>query len=148
MPNGQLAVYRTGGGYKWVDVDNPTGGAVIGTLTDAASGGTNNVIEAGDTITLNGKTYKISSALDGATITNPTITINGTTYKLAPNTTMLKGVCTSDSPTDCEDVSDIAIYRGTDGFYYVNTSGKMILMPCMLLTITIYMYKKNKKKQI
>lgn len=118
-------------------------------MTDAASGGTNNVIEAGDTITLNGKTYKISSALDGATITNPTITINGTTYKLAPNTTMLKGVCTSDSPTDCEDVSDIAIYRGTDGFYYVNTSGKNDIDAVYVVNDNnIYVQKEQKETDI
>lgn len=119
-PNGQLAIYRTGGGGKWVDVENPTEGAVVGTLTDSGTAGTAGVINTGDTITINGVTYTISSALDDAGVTNPTITIGDTTYKLGAGSNLLKGSCTGDN---CEDVSDIAIYQGTDGYYYVNTSG-------------------------
>ncbi len=119
-PNSQLAIYRTGNGQGWVDVENPTEGAVVGTLTDSAAVGTAGVINTGDTITLNGVTYAISSALDDAGVTNPTITINDTTYKIAAGSTLLKGTCTGEN---CDDVSDIAIYQGTDGYYYVNTKG-------------------------
>ena len=123
VPNGQLAIYRTGGGYEWVDVENPTSGASVGTVSKAGTGDSgNNVIAVGDTITLGGKTYTISLANSGGT--NPTITVNGTVYKVGDNSTLLKGVCTSSTPADCEGVSDIAIYQGTDGFYYVNTTGK------------------------
>ncbi len=121
VPNGQLAVYRTGNGYGFVDVQNPTQGAVVGTLTDSASGGTANTIEAGDSITLNGKTYTIAAATTGAGVTNPTIEINGTTYNLVSESSMMIGTCTSGCG---DDETDIAIYVGTDGYYYVNTSGK------------------------
>ena len=122
-PNSQLAIYRTGNGKGWVDIENPTEGAVVGTLTDSGVAGTAGKIESGDTITFNGKKYVISSALDDAGVTNPTITINGTTYKLGAGSTLLKGTCTSDTSADCDDVSDIAIYQGTDGYYYINTTG-------------------------
>ena len=122
-PNSQLEIYRTGNGKGWVDFKNPTDGAVVGTLTDSAVAGTAGKIEPGDTITFNGKTYTISSALDDAGVTNPTITINGTTYKLAAGSNLLKGTCTSADEGACTDVSDIAIYQGVDGYYYVNTSG-------------------------
>lgn len=122
-PNSQLAIYRTGNGQGWVDIENPTQGAVVGTVSDDSVAGTANSIDSGDTITINGKKYLISSALDNAGVTNPTIEINGTTYKLGAGSTLLKGTCTSDTPADCEDVSDIAIYKGTDGFYYFNTKG-------------------------
>ena len=122
-PNSQLAIYRTGNGKGWVDIENPTQGAVVGTVSDDSVAGTANSIDSGDTITINGKKYLISSASDNAGVTNPTIEINGTTYKLGAGSTLLKGACTSDTPADCEDVSDIAIYKGTDGFYYFNTKG-------------------------
>ena len=122
-PNSQLAIYRTGNGQGWVDIENPTQGAVVGTVSDDSVAGTADSIDSGDTITINGKKYLISSALDNAGVTNPTIEINGTTYKLGAGSTLLKGTCTSDTPADCEDVSDIAIYKGTDGFYYFNTKG-------------------------
>ncbi len=122
-PNSQLAIYRTGNGKGWVDIENPTQGAVVGTVSDDSVAGTANSIDSGDTITINGKKYLISSALDNAGVTNPTIEINGKTYKLGAGSTLLKGTCTSDTPADCEDVSDIAIYKGTDGFYYFNTKG-------------------------
>ncbi len=119
-PNGQLAIYRTGGGGEWVDVTNPTDGASVGTLTDSGVAGTAGAIDTGDTITLNGVTYTISSALDDAGVTNPTITIGDTTFKIAAGSNLLKGTCSGES---CDDVSDIAIYQGTDGYYYVNTTG-------------------------
>lgn len=122
-PNSQLAIYRTGNGKGWVDIENPTQGAVVGTVSDDSVAGTADSIDSGDTITINGKKYLISSALDNAGVTNPTITINGTTYKMGAGSTLLKGTCTSETASDCENVSDIAIYKGTDGFYYFNTTG-------------------------
>ncbi len=123
VPNGQLAVYRTGGGTGWKNISDPTTGAVLGTVTKVAGSTTNNAIEIGDTITVGGKTYKISAAVSDTSVTNPTINVNGTVYKLPSNSTMLRGVCESANAADCENVSDIAIYRGIDNFYYVNTTG-------------------------
>lgn len=122
IPNGQLAIYRTGGGGAFVNIDNPTQGTVLGTVTKGASTTTNNTIDVGDTITVNGHTYKMSLAADSS-VTNPTITVNGKTFQVAAGGTMLRGVCESANTADCENVSDIAIYRGTDNFYYVNTTG-------------------------
>ena len=116
VPNGRLGILRTGGGKQWVDIDNPTGGTVLGTVTDADD---NASLNAGDTIVLNGVTYNLSLALDETLLTNPTVTIGDTTYKLDENSKMLVGKCAGDGCTD----SDIAIYQGTDNYYYVNTSG-------------------------
>lgn len=118
VPNGRLGVFRIGNGSEWVGVSNPTDGTVLGTVTNGT--GSDSVIDAGDIIVLNGVTYNISSAISGTSVTNPTITINGTTYRVAEESTMLRGVCAGD---DCNDVSDIAIYIGTDGYYYVNSTG-------------------------
>ena len=114
VPNGRLGIYRTGNGKQWVDVDTPTSGAVVGTVTDADA---NLALNSGDTIVLNGVTYNLKLALDETTLTNPTVTIGDTTYKLDENSKMLIGQCVG---TDC---SDIAIYQGLDNFYYVNTTG-------------------------
>lgn len=119
-PNSQLAIYRTGNGKGWVDITDPTAGESVGTLTDSGVAGKPGEINPGDTIEFNGVTYTISSALDDAGVTNPTITINDTTYKIGAGSTLLKGTCSGD---ECTDVSDIAIYQGTDGYYYINTSG-------------------------
>lgn len=116
VPNAQLGILRTGGGQGWQDIANATEGAVLGTVS-----GTDNNIEVGDTLTLGGVTYQIKLATDGAAVQNPTVTVNGTTYRVPDGSTMLKGVCADTQ--ECEDVSDIAIYVGTDGYYYVNTSG-------------------------
>ena len=118
VPNGRLGVFRVGAGKEWGGVSNPTDGAVLGTVANDAGG--DGAIDAGDTIVLNGVTYSLSSAISGTGVTNPTITINGTTYRVAEESTMLRGVCVGD---DCADVSDIAIYVGTDGYYYVNSTG-------------------------
>ena len=118
VPNGCLGVFRVGAGKEWGGVSNPTDGAVLGTVANDAGG--DGAIDAGDTIVLNGVTYSLSSAISGTGVTNPTITINGTTYRVAEESTMLRGVCVGD---DCADVSDIAIYVGTDGYYYVNSTG-------------------------
>ncbi len=114
VPNGRLGIYRTGNGKQWGDVDTPTSGAVVGTVTDADA---NLALNSGDTIVLNGVTYNLKLALDETTLTNPTVTIGDTTYKLDENSKMLIGQCVG---TDC---SDIAIYQGLDNFYYVNTTG-------------------------
>lgn len=119
VPNGRLAIFKTGNGKVWADVPNATSGTVVGTLTDAATGGTAGKLEPGDTITLDGKTYAITSALAGAGVSNPTIKIGDTTYTIAPNSTLMKGTCTA----GCSGDSDIAIYVGADGYYYVNSTG-------------------------
>lgn len=116
VPNGRVGVYRTGGGQTFVNIEKPTEGAVLGTSSSE------NAIGAGDTIVLNGVIYTMSLATDSS-VTEPTITVNGTTYDVPLESTMLRGVCTSDVTDDCEGVSDIAIYKGTDGYYYVNTTG-------------------------
>ena len=123
VPNAQLAIYRTGAGQEFVDVENPTAGEIVGSVTDGTSGVTG-TIDSGDTITLKidgaDVDFTISDALSGSGITRPIITVNGTNYYLGTGSSVLKGVC---SGGNCDDVSDIAIYQGTDGYYYVNTSG-------------------------
>lgn len=120
VPNGQLGVFVTGNGKQWVDIENPEEGAVIGTIDKV--GDKPNAIQIGDKIVINGVNYVIGAALTDATITNPTITVNGTTYKLAENSDMLIAKCDGDE-TVCADVSDVAIYQGTDGLFYVNSMG-------------------------
>ncbi len=122
VPNGRLGIFRTGGGKYWQDLVSPLEGEVLGTVVNG-DGADENAIDVGDTITFGGKTYLISLAVADSTIVNPTITINGTTYKLPSNSTLLKGVCSSSVEGECDDVSDIAIYLGDDGAYYVNTTG-------------------------
>ncbi len=122
VPNGRLGIFRTGGGQYWQDLVSPTEGEVLGTVVNG-DGADENTIDVGDTIIFGGKTYSISLAVADSTILNPTITINGTTYKLSSNSTLLKGVCSSGVEGDCDGVSDIAIYVGADGAYYVNTTG-------------------------
>ena len=117
VPNGRLAIFKTGGGSGFVDVANPTGGAVVATLTDTDENG---VIGVGDKIVMGEITYDVVSARGTATVESPTITIGDTVYKLAEDSTLLLGKC---SGAACDDVSDIAIYQGTDEFYYVNTTG-------------------------
>lgn len=119
VPNGRLGVFRTGNGKEWVNKSDPISGGAVGTLADGA-GGTTDVIDAGDTITLNGVTYDLSLAVSGTSLTKPEITINGTVYALPAESKMLRGVCKGE---ECDDVSDIALYVGTDGAYYVNTAG-------------------------
>ena len=119
VPNGRLGVFRTGNGKEWVNKSDPISGGAVGTLADGA-GGTTDVIDAGDTITLNGVTYDLSLAVSGTSLTKPEIAINGTVYALPAESKMLRGVCKGE---ECGDVSDIALYVGTDGAYYVNTTG-------------------------
>lgn len=119
VPNGRLGVFRTGNGKEWIDKSDPISGGAVGTLVDGAAG-VDDVIDAGDTITLNGVTYDLSLAVSGTGVTKPEITVNGTVYNLPDDSNMLRGVCKG---TGCDDVSDIALYVGTDGAYYVNTTG-------------------------
>lgn len=121
VPYGRLGVYRTGGGLSWETVETPTDGVVAGTLIDSDSG-TENVIESGDKIVVDGITYDVILAVESG-VTRPTITINGNVLNVAENSTLLKGVCDSDANADCADVSDIAIYYDDNGNYYVNTTG-------------------------
>ncbi len=116
VPNGRLAIHRTGNGKQWADVENPTEGNAVGTVTDTD---VNNKISAGDTIVLDEQSYLVSLATDSAVV-RPVITVNGTNYDVAQNSNLLVAKCTGDN---CTDVSDIAIYQGTDGLYYINTSG-------------------------
>ena len=114
VPNGQLAIYRTGNGKVWSDVSML--GESIGTFTDATSSVSG--LSAGDTINIDGKVYNVVEALTDTSTTNPTITVNGTEYKLASGSKMFLAKCAASA--DCD---DIAIYVGTDGYWYVNNSG-------------------------
>ncbi|MCQ2581587.1 MAG: ankyrin repeat domain-containing protein [Alphaproteobacteria bacterium] len=115
IPNGRLAVYRTGGGQSWVNVTNPISVGEVAMLTKG-SGNTENYVQAGDTIIINGRGYEIVRALDASTSgTNPTITISGTIYKVAADSEMLVA-------KDADDIA-FAFYRDTDGFYYINDNG-------------------------
>ena len=118
VPNGRVGVYRTGGGKVWQQLETPQ---EMGTISKV-SGGTANTLQVGDTITADGKTYKISS-VTGSSITNPTITIGGKTFDVAPNSTILVATCESVVDGTCDGVSDMAIYQGADSLYYVNYSG-------------------------
>ena len=109
VPNGQLAIYRTGNGKVWADV---TSGATVGEFTDADASGD---LSAGDTIEIESNTYTISNAVDSS-VTNPTITIKGTTFRVAPNSKMFLA--------ECSGCDDMAIYVGTDGYWYINNSGE------------------------
>lgn len=111
VPNAQLVILRTGNGNVWQNT--PTQSNIVGTLS-----GSNSTLEVGDTITVNEHQYTIKNALD-TTVTNPTVTVNGTTYKLASNSKMFLAEC--DTSSGCS--SDIAIYIGTDGYWYVNSTG-------------------------
>ena len=113
VPNGQLAIYRTGAGSFWQDLSGAHND--VGTFTNNDSDA--NILSAGDIIELNGQTYLIENAVDSS-VTTPTITVNGKTYKVASASKMFVAKCTSDT-----NLSDIAIYIGTDGFWYVNSSG-------------------------
>lgn len=121
VPNGQLGVFRTGGGQEWIAVSNPTSAESIGTLIDGADG-VQNVIDSGDKIVVDGVSYDVSLALSGTTVNRPTITVNGTVFTIAQDSTLLKGVCDS-SVSDCDGQSDIAIYSDENGNYFLNKTG-------------------------
>lgn len=111
VPNGQLAIYRTGNGKVWQDTEV----SLKGSFNDVD---TSNSLSSGDQIVIGGKTYNIVNAVDQGSITNPTIEINGITFKVAPNSKMFLAEC-ADS-TDCE---NFALYVGTDGNWYINSTG-------------------------
>jgi len=115
VPNGQLAIYRTGNGNKWSVIEDATSQTSIGTFTDNDSDGK---LSSGDVVVIDGKTYNIATALSQATASS-TINIGGTVFKLSTNSTMLVGVC--DTTSGCS--TDIGIYIGTDGAWYVNSNG-------------------------
>lgn len=114
VPNGQLAIYRTGNGNIWQATTSQTN---IGIFTDADD---NNKLTSGDTIEINGEPYDILTALEDTTITDQTLTIKGKTFKLASNSNLLVGKCAGTSSENC---TDIAIYVGSDGLLYVNSLG-------------------------
>ena len=115
VPNGQLAIYRTGNGSKWSVIEDATSQASIGAFTDNDSDGK---LSSGDVVVINGKTYNIATALSQATA-NSTVNIGGTSFKLSTESTMLIGVC--DTTSGCS--TNIGIYVGTDGAWYVNSTG-------------------------
>ncbi|MBQ7409741.1 MAG: ankyrin repeat domain-containing protein, partial [Alphaproteobacteria bacterium] len=113
VPNGQLAIYRTGYGTTWSEITTATDRPEIGTFTDKDD---NNVLSAGDSVILNTITYNIVNAVDKASVSGQkTMTIAGVTYEISSNSKILIGEC----GTDCD---DIAIYVGTDGAWYVKSS--------------------------
>lgn len=119
IPNGQLAIFKTGNGYTWNVIENATSGSEIGTFQDVDM---NNKLSTDDTITIGGIVYTVVDALSRTEITNPTLTINTgwTTYKLNPDSKMFIAEC----PTSAEGCLNFAIYVGTDGAWYIkNTDG-------------------------
>lgn len=116
VPNGRLGVFRTGGGKEWVDVESPTEGVAVGSVLGASV----DAVSVGDKITFDGVTYDILSALTDTGVVRPQITVKKTTYDVANPTNMMIGKCSGDG---CTGKSDIAIYVGADGYYYVNTTG-------------------------
>ncbi len=113
VPNAQLAILRTGNGKVWKETTTQTNVATLDS--------DDTTLSVGDVITFNDTDYeyKIYNALDPATVT-PTVTVNGKTYKLASNSKMFVAKCVS---SGCASGSNIAIYVGTDGYWYVNSTG-------------------------
>ncbi len=110
IPNGRLAVYRTGGGKSWANV----AGDVVATLIKD-NDNTETFVQVGDTIKIGETIYTIEKAVASSSINNPTITISGTTYKVADDSEMLVAKVGGDVK--------FALYRGTDDFYYINDNG-------------------------
>ncbi len=114
VPNGQLAIYRTGNGNAWQATTSQTN---VGIFTDADD---NNKLTSGDTIEISGESYNILTVAEDTSITDQTLAIKGKTFKLASNSNLLVGKCAGTSSESC---TDIAIYVGTDGLWYVNSLG-------------------------
>jgi hypothetical protein len=114
VSNGQLAIYRTGNGKVWTDVENATSGDSAGAFVDADNSGG---LSTGDTVTIGDYTYTIA---DMDSVTDPVVIVNGTVFKVADNTKMFLAECNMGS--GC--TTNIAIYVGGDGYWYVNNSGK------------------------
>ena len=113
VPNGQLAIYRTGNGTSWDAISTATDREEVGTFTDTDG---NDVLSATDVVVINGNTYNIVSALDETSVTNPVLTVGETSYQLSTHSKIFIGQC--ESPC-----TNIAIYVGTDGAWYINSSG-------------------------
>lgn len=140
VPNGQLAIYRTGNGYYWNTITTATNRPFVGDFVDTNS---DNKLSSGDKITIDTNTYDIVTALSQTTVTNPTVTVGGTTYKLAPDSKMFIAKC--ESTTGC---SDFAIYVGTDGAWYINkNSGSDIDAVYTLTGNEIFTYKDKVSAQ-
>lgn len=115
VPNGQLAIYRTGNGKIWNTLESADR-VDIGDFTDVDGSGK---LSVGDTIIINGVSYTVASALaEATTITDPTVTVDETTYKLASKSKMFLAKCVT-----ADECSDFALYEGTDGAWYVNATG-------------------------
>ncbi len=113
VPNGQLAIYRTGNGSVWNIIPDATSGVAIGTFSDADD---NAQLSVGDSVVLNGTTYSIVTALSQTSVVDPELVIAGTTYDLSTNSKIFIGQCGASCPS-------VAIYVGTDGAWYVNSTG-------------------------
>ena len=137
VPNGQLAIYRTGDGSVWQTITTATDRPFVGDFVDTDSDGN---LSAGDTLTKDGKVYNIVTALsESASIINPTVVVAGTTYKLSVNSGMFIAKC-----ADSSGCSDFAIYVGTDGAWYVNTTGGEDIDAVYILTGNeVYQYKNK-----
>ena len=132
VPNGQVAIYRTGNGTVWETIEPATDRTEVGTFTDTNNDG----LAAGDTVVIGGVTYNIVTALSRAAVAaKPTITIAGKTYEIPTNSKMLIG--------DCGDgCADIAIYVGTDGAWYVKSSNSSEIDNVYIAEgNTVYQYK-------
>lgn len=137
VPNGQLAIYRTGNGSAWQTITTEADRPFIGNFGDSDSNG---VLSVGDTITIGGLVYNIVTALsESASIVNPTVVIAGTTYDLSVDSQMFVAKC-----ADSSGCSDFAIYVGTDGALYVNTTGGNDIDAVYILTSDeVYQYKNK-----
>ena len=133
VPNGQLAIYRTGYGTTWSEITTATDRPEIGTFTDNDN---NNILSAGDSVVLNTITYNIVNAVDKASVSGQkTMTIAGVTYEISSNSNILIGEC----GTNCD---DIAIYVGTDGAWYVKSSNTSEIDDVYFaISDTVYGYK-------
>ena len=133
VPNGQLAVYRTGNGTVWDVIPNATSGSSVGTFTDVNGDG---VLSSGDNVKIGSTTYNIVTALSQASIAaDPEMTIAGVTYDLSSNSKIFIGQCGTDCPS-------IAIYVGTDGGWYVKSTNSADLDNVYIVNAgNIYVYK-------
>jgi len=136
VPNGQLAIYRTGNGYVWNTITNPLDRTLVGDFNDVDGDGK---LSVDDIITIGTNDYTVETALSQPMLTDPTVTVNGVTYKLSKNSNLFVAKCVD--TTNCD---DFALYVGTDGAVYVNTSGGNDVDAVYTLTDNeIYTYKNK-----
>ena len=136
VPNGQLAIYRTGNGNVWNTITNPLDRTLVGEFNDVDGDGK---LSVDDTITIGTNDYTVKTALSQTILINPTVTINGVTYKLSADSDLFVAKC--DNNNNC---NDFALYVGTDGAVYVNTSGGNDVDAVYTLTDNeIYTYKNK-----